>query len=87
MEKLEKERLEREEQQRLEAQHKMEEIERIVQEVEKCSNQPVQQSEVVSSFHITVTQVRMYTIYCYRLNSCLEKLKTSVIVICQKLTK
>ena len=70
MEKLEKERLEREEQQRLEAQRKKEEIERMVQEVEKRRDQPVQQSEIVSSFHITVTQVRVYTLYCYRLNSC-----------------
>ena len=54
MEKLEKERQEREEQQRLEAQSKKEEIERMAQEVEKRRNQPVQQSEVVSSFCSTV---------------------------------
>ena len=87
MEKLEKERLEREEQQRLEAQRKTEEIERKEQEAEKRRDQPVQQSEVVSSFFSTIAQVRMYTIYYYRLNNYLEKLKTSVIVICQKLTK
>ena len=87
IEKLEKERLEREEQQRLEAQRKKEEIERMVQEVEKRRDQPVQQSEVVSSFFSTQYTIRMYTTYCYRLNNYLEKLKTSVIVICQKLTK
>ena len=61
---------------------KKEEIERMVQEVEKCRDQPV-----ASTFHITVTQVRVYTLYYYRLISCLEKLKTSVIMICQKWTK
>ena len=50
------ERLEREEQQRLEAQRKKEEIERMTQEVEKCRDQPVQQSEIVSNFCSTVAQ-------------------------------
>ena len=48
--------LEREEQQRLEAQRKKEEIERMTQEVEKSRDQPVQQSEIVSSFCCTVAR-------------------------------
>ena len=50
------ERLEREEQQRLEAQRKKEEIERMTLEVEKNRDQPVQQSEIVSSFCSTVAR-------------------------------
>ena len=49
MEKLEQERLERQEQQRLEAQRKKEEIERMAQEAEKCRDEPIQESELVSS--------------------------------------
>ena len=51
---MEKEKLEREEQQRLEAQRKKEEIERMAQEAEKGRDKPVQQSEVVSSLYSTV---------------------------------
>ena len=53
---MEKEILEREEQQILEAQRKKEEIERMAQEAEKHRDEPVQQSEVVSSFCSTVVQ-------------------------------
>ena len=49
--------LEREEQQRLEAQRKREETERMTQEVEKSRDQPVQQSEIVSSFYSTVARL------------------------------
>ena len=56
MEKLEKEKQEREEQQRLEAQRKKEEIEIMAQEAEKRRDEPVQQSEVVSSFCSMVVQ-------------------------------
>ena len=46
---MEQERLERDEQERLDIQRKKEEIERMAQEAEKRRDRPVQQAEVVSN--------------------------------------
>ena len=49
MEKIEQEKLAREEQQRIDAKRKKEEIERKAQEAEKRRDEPVQESEIVTS--------------------------------------